>query len=122
MVKFTYIPRDGDPLNTVMMRVLFEGGKPVEIDETSEIGNILVHKLRNNPWFHEGDDPPRVVEESAKKAADLREQARQLWAQAHALDPEGTANDRTPPKYVVSLKQRKLPTKDGEYGAGQAEG
>jgi hypothetical protein len=107
MTKFTYLPREGDPDSTTVMRTVFDHGAPVEIDETTEIGAALANKLRGNPWFHEGEDAPpsKLSEAKRKAAADKRDMARQLWSEAYDLDPEGTEADHTPPEHVLQQQE-----------------
>jgi hypothetical protein len=53
MAIFFYKPRPGDPDETEVMRVHFAAGIEVEVDECTELGAALAHKLRVNPWFVE---------------------------------------------------------------------
>ena len=53
MAVFIYKPRDGDPDVTEVMRVTFAAGAEVKVDEATEMGAALAHKLRVNPWFSE---------------------------------------------------------------------
>lgn len=107
MVAFTYIPGPEDPHETEIMRVHFTAGTPTQIDEESEMGALLVFKLRANPWFHEGDGAPDVgPSPTNKKAAELRDQARALWVQAWNLDPKGTEADVSPPQYAIDLQRK----------------
>jgi hypothetical protein len=53
MAIFIYKPREGDPVDTEVMRVKFHGGAEVVIDESTEMGARLAHQLRANPWFVE---------------------------------------------------------------------
>jgi hypothetical protein len=131
VTKFTYLPREGDPQDTEVMRAKFPGGQAVEVDEGTEIGMQLAAKLRENAWFHEGDDAPvsKLSESKKALAAEKRDQARQLWTEAYDLDPEGTEADRTPPEHVhnqqneVSLDQlSSRPGKTAENDAGASEG
>jgi hypothetical protein len=64
MAIFIYKPRPGDPDTTEVMRVHLVAGVAVEVDETTEMGAALAHKLMTNPWFVE-----EVVGDPSRRAA-----------------------------------------------------
>jgi hypothetical protein len=71
MAKFSYAPREGDPESTTVMRVDFPAGTAVDVDENTEMGAALAAKLRQNPWFEEGDKPAEEGDQPAEKEVNL---------------------------------------------------